>query len=369
MRSQFQLRSLPAPAKPHALPRIAKVSMLYGKPNSMYEGAIQSHTRHAARWGYPMHVLRQDIAAGFWNKPTYLLAMIVNELSKPADERIEWMMWVTHKCHVHRHKSCYASSNMLLTFPLQTRDRWVDADSILINPEIPAEIFLPPADLADIHAVATKDHNGLNTGIIFVRVHPWTVTMLSETIGYPLHHPEVGLGGNADQDVMAGIFKKQQGGPDGAGYANDVIYIPRPLINAYEFSHGFEGERGSFIVHFPGMEEARWSHMAGWLSAIEKTPGKWEVPLPETPHANTTDVFWRQVRAARAAIRSTERDLASSDKVVAGTERDVNDAKLAVELMKDALREQSDDLELMQARIAELERLRTVIGWNGESEE
>lgn len=85
----------PPPPKSSNVPsshRVAKVSMLYGRPNSLYERAIQSHERHAARWGYPMLVLRQDIAAGFWNKPTYLLTAVVNELSKPADERIEWMM-------------------------------------------------------------------------------------------------------------------------------------------------------------------------------------------------------------------------------------------------------------------------------------
>ncbi|KJK76414.1 hypothetical protein H634G_08305 [Metarhizium anisopliae BRIP 53293] len=85
----------PPPPKSSNVPssrKVAKVSMLYGPRNSLYERAIQSHERHAARWGYPMLVLRQDIAAGFWNKPTYLLTAVVNELSKPADERIEWMM-------------------------------------------------------------------------------------------------------------------------------------------------------------------------------------------------------------------------------------------------------------------------------------
>lgn len=85
----------PPPPKSSHVPsshKVAKVSMLYGPKNSLYERAIQSHERHAARWGYPMLVLRQDIAAGFWNKPTYLLTAVVNGLSKPADERIEWMM-------------------------------------------------------------------------------------------------------------------------------------------------------------------------------------------------------------------------------------------------------------------------------------
>lgn len=66
--------------------------MLYGETNHMYERALQSHERHGKQWGYPMHILRQDIAVGFWNKPSYLLSLVINELTKPAGERMEWLM-------------------------------------------------------------------------------------------------------------------------------------------------------------------------------------------------------------------------------------------------------------------------------------
>lgn len=75
------------------LQRVAKVSMLYGETNHMYERALQSHERHGKRWGYPMHILRQDISVGFWNKPSYLLSLVINELTKPAGERMEWLMY------------------------------------------------------------------------------------------------------------------------------------------------------------------------------------------------------------------------------------------------------------------------------------
>jgi hypothetical protein len=74
--------------------RVAKVSMLYGHPNPLYDRALQSHDRHAQRWGYPMHVLQQDISAGFWNKPSYVLSLVIQELAKPASKRMEWLMCV-----------------------------------------------------------------------------------------------------------------------------------------------------------------------------------------------------------------------------------------------------------------------------------
>ncbi|KAG8418380.1 hypothetical protein J3458_005799 [Metarhizium acridum] len=270
------------------------------------------------------------LASGI-NPPT-CSPSVVNELAKPVGERTEWMMWV-------------------------------DADSIIINPAIPAEIFLPPPDMADIHVVASRDHNGLNTGIIFLRVHPWTVTMLTETIGYPLHHPEADLGRNADQDVMAGIFNKSAGGPDGKGYADAVVYMPRPLINAYEFSHGFEGDKGSLLVHFPGLEDVRWSRMAQWLDTVEKTPLEWELPLEQTGYVNQTNVFWSQVRGARTAISSTERRLPSLDNAAEGKAGHVDDLKRALGLLKAALRDEADDLELMRQRLDEIHRLHKLIGW------
>jgi hypothetical protein len=78
--------------------RIAKVSMVYGSPNSLYERALKSHEHHAQRWGYSMKVLQRDIVGGYWNKPIYLLSLVLQELAKPPSERLEWLMFVLHLC-------------------------------------------------------------------------------------------------------------------------------------------------------------------------------------------------------------------------------------------------------------------------------
>lgn len=66
--------------------------MLYGGANSVYVRALSSHERHAARHGYPVHVLRHEVAKGYWNKPSYILSLLVHELTKDAAERVQWMM-------------------------------------------------------------------------------------------------------------------------------------------------------------------------------------------------------------------------------------------------------------------------------------
>lgn len=73
--------------------KLAKVSMLYGSENTYYERALQSHQRHCERWGCTMYVLREEIAVGYWNKPNYLLSHVLRELAKPAEQRLEWLMY------------------------------------------------------------------------------------------------------------------------------------------------------------------------------------------------------------------------------------------------------------------------------------
>jgi hypothetical protein len=80
---------------------LMKVSMLYGNPHPVYERALENHQRHAARWGYSMKVLREGFVGGLWNKPAYLLSLVLQELEKPTSERANWLMWVPKYLSYH----------------------------------------------------------------------------------------------------------------------------------------------------------------------------------------------------------------------------------------------------------------------------
>jgi len=41
-----------------------------------------------------------------------------------------------------------------------------------MNPNIKLETFLPDEKMDLIHYIASRDHNGLNGGVFFIRVHP-----------------------------------------------------------------------------------------------------------------------------------------------------------------------------------------------------
>lgn len=65
--------------------------MIYGN-NSIYEKAIQTHEEHSRRLGYPLLVLRNPVLEGVWNKYIALLTTLLEELEKPPDRRLEWLL-------------------------------------------------------------------------------------------------------------------------------------------------------------------------------------------------------------------------------------------------------------------------------------
>ncbi|KAI9668586.1 MAG: hypothetical protein M1831_001025 [Alyxoria varia] len=237
-------------------PRIAKVSMLYGSPpNPSYVRALKSHRAHNERWNYAMEVLQQDISGGYWNKPSYLLSLLVRELAKPPGERIEWLMWV-------------------------------DADLILVNPSVPLEIFLPPSSLPSISFLGNRDHVGINTGTFFLRVCPWSIRMLSKAIALPMF-TDLDLGFSVDQTAMALVMNETEFHAQG-----ETLFQPREWYNLYQFKDHWEGDVGDLLVHFPGLEADRWGWMESWLDQVERYPERLDVPLEKTKYPKEVDKFW-----------------------------------------------------------------------------
>ncbi len=238
----------------------------------------------------------------------------------------------------------------------------MDADTIILNSAIPSEIFLPPPDLEDVHFVGAKDHNGLNTGVIFVHVHPWSVSMLTDALAYPKYRPNVDLGSNADQESMAKIMTNDGAEPPGTDYRDGVVYLPRDWINAYQFSHGYEGKKGSFLVHFPGLGTDRLSHMEGWLALVEEQPSAWEVPLGQTAYSKDTSTFWNSIRQAKEMMRSLKYELESESSV--GTYADGGeDVREELRAMQEALWNYTDDIERFQLQLGRLRFFNVPAGW------
>ncbi|KAH8895282.1 hypothetical protein GQ53DRAFT_855518 [Thozetella sp. PMI_491] len=105
---------------------------------------------------------RYNRPAGAWTKPAYLLSIIVTELQKEENQRLEWVFWF-------------------------------DADTVVLNPYTPLELFTPPKsdrDLEDIHLLISSNWDGLNSGVFALRVHTWSVSLLSAVLAYPIYEAE-----------------------------------------------------------------------------------------------------------------------------------------------------------------------------------
>ena len=77
-----------------------------------------------------------------------------------------------------------------------------------MNPKIPLEIFLPPEEnWSHIHAVVTNDHRGLNNGVFFLRVHEWSVWLMTACLGTEIFEPGIELE-FGDQSAMGMWLKR-----------------------------------------------------------------------------------------------------------------------------------------------------------------
>ena len=171
---------------------------------------------------------------------------------------------------------------------------------MIINPEIPLDIFLPPVEFNDVHFLAGKDHNGLNTGIFFLRVHRWSIDFLVRVLGLPVFQREVDLGHSADQTAMAIVLNESES-------LGHVVYQPRDWYNAYMGNDGFEGEPGALMVHFPGLD-SRFSKMNEWWQVLTDgmEAAKWSVPLSKTDYPLKIKQFWDTLKKGRTTMNLVE---------------------------------------------------------------
>jgi hypothetical protein len=219
---------------------------------------------------------------------------------------------------------------------------------MIINPEIPLEIFLPPSDFKDVHVLATKDSNGLNTGIFFIRVHRWSVEMLMEVLGFKFYKPEVDLGHSADQKAMEIIFEEPERVPF-------ILYQPRLWYNAYDIGARFEARPGDIIVHFPGFEEFKADKMRKWWETLknETTSAQWTVPLSRTGYISAVERYWQTARDGRRMIKTLEDYIQKNDNAC-------NTSELSDELnkLKYVVSKEPDQENLVQSA---MERIKVVV--------
>lgn len=211
-------------------------------------------------------MFREKIIESYWSKPALLLSILVEELEKPVKERTEWLMWVS-------------------------------PDVMILNPQIPLESFLPPEDFQNGHILATRDEDGVNAGVFFLRVHSWSVKLLIDILAIPKN--EFGSDGRLGQDASRKAFEKILHSED---YRDHVFYQPRKWYNTYQLSASkSESKRGDLLVHFHGLGGDKWGAMA----SIIKNEGMrrdWNLPIEQTQYQKEIAEYWYRISHAKSLL-------------------------------------------------------------------
>ncbi|ORX84039.1 hypothetical protein BCR32DRAFT_291624 [Anaeromyces robustus] len=114
---------------------------------------------------------------------------------------------------------------------------WVDCDTVLANPSIKLEAFLPRK--RNIHFIAA-DRNGINAGVFFIRVHPWSLNFMLRTGSHAYF--------NKDEYYEYGeetSFKKILKEAEGKEEEKFFALVPPEWFNTLPENK----KRGDFILH------------------------------------------------------------------------------------------------------------------------
>ncbi|KAK0262839.1 hypothetical protein LTS09_002814 [Friedmanniomyces endolithicus] len=227
--------------------RVGKCTIVFNG-NSYWERALRTHEEHDRLHGYRLHVLRQGLLDDVWSKPAYILSLLLRELARPESEPLEWLVWV-------------------------------DADTIILNPHVPIEVFLPPAgpEFDDVHLIYTNDPNGLNNGIFPIRVNRWAVDLFSAILSYRYYRPDAPLVFR-DQSAMGALIQEPQ-------FASHTV------------------RRGDLLVHLAGVPD-REKRMGYWLDRAEQHLDDWEIPFKSTSYPQEAKDFWNEQRRSKSELLS-----------------------------------------------------------------
>ncbi|KAF2867466.1 hypothetical protein BDV95DRAFT_610857 [Massariosphaeria phaeospora] len=245
--------------------RFGKITASFGDPDPPYEDAIASHDLHNELHGYPHFILREHMIRGLWSKHGWIMTILGNELAKPEDERLEWLLW-------H------------------------DRDTVLMNPQTPLDIFVPPKDnFSDINLLVTNDRNGLNNGVFMVRVGQWAFKLFASALSIREYEPNIKLK-YTEQSAMEEVMKRPW-------WASGVAYVPQRWFNGFppnddddKRNKPASSRPGSLLIHFASNRDGlRPDRMAHWGKIAKTRTAEWDKPANETGYLNEIAEYWERI--------------------------------------------------------------------------
>lgn len=249
--------------------QVGKVHAVFGEPNPVYERALKLHEAHSNSMGHPMFVLRERLLSGLWSKPAFILSIVLQELAKAEDERLKWLLWI-------------------------------DADIVVMNPQISLDIFIPPnPDFNDVNMLVTNDRHGLNNGCFLIRVNSWAVKLLSAVIAFHTFKPEVELK-YSEQSALEEMIEDSY-------WRRSVVHVPQYWFNAYPASakeitkrRPHEFRQGGLQIHFAGNRDGKKpERMETWMDLAEQQITPYNAPVEQVALLDDIRDFWAKLSEKR----------------------------------------------------------------------
>lgn len=286
-------------------PRLATLTAQFGDPVPIYQRALGSHVLQSMVQKTELHVLRTKIIDDLWNKPAFILEVLLAELSKPKDERLEWIFWVDRDTVL-----LDACRSPLSFLPAAGATRNVmhllAPNSTAVTAPDGRAVFPPWNPVDNIHLLVTRDWNGLNNGIFLLRVNRWAVDLFTAILALRYYRPGVDLP-FTEQSAMGILIDEPQ-------FRESVVWTPQWWFNAYprpkeDFSllredaleqkaEELHARRGDFLVHFAGRGD-REEAMTPWLKKAESAMTGWALETPERHLDEEISRFWEMWRRAK----------------------------------------------------------------------
>ncbi|PWZ01777.1 hypothetical protein BCV70DRAFT_215235 [Testicularia cyperi] len=212
------------------------------------------HVEYCRKWGYPLLLVRTDLFHGAATKLAAMQSVITVELSKPKEQRLEWLMWS-------------------------------DLDTLITNPNIELEHFLPPSPQFDhIHFMFAADFNGFNSGVFMVRVsqHVSEYFANSLAIGSYRHGPDVDYYAYEQDSMSATMFSGE------SKFKKSYAEVPRSSFNTYPEDY----QNGDFILHFAGGRKTQYSK---WINDTKDHDPERELSWDHTRGSRDMKLFWEKL--------------------------------------------------------------------------
>ncbi|KFA81215.1 hypothetical protein S40288_10188 [Stachybotrys chartarum IBT 40288] len=283
--------------------RIATATAHFGNPEDHYRNALHTHMVHSLVHGTELRVMCDSVVDDLWNKPAFILSLLLEEMLKPADKRLQWIMWADRDTIVL--DQCRPSASFLPSYFLAPSDSLERGDVAEENQGGKENLLV------------TEDWNGLNNGIFFLRVNVWAIELFTAVLALRYYRPDVDLP-FTEQSAMEIIMKE-------AKFRDGTFLVPQTWFNTYpkgeaegfvtrENEDGLEeyhARRGDFLVHFAGVMDKA-DAINNWMGVLEGMTDVWETGRVQRDVTVDIARIWEEFESSEGSVNDENAD--SSDR-------------------------------------------------------